>query len=413
MSTVERDAVLARHRHQAPWPYAELDVADIRAGGQPPTPVRELVLKIHQRCNLACDYCYVYTQADQSWRDRPAAMSDEIWQAALGRLSRHVRRHKLNRVRIVLHGGEPLLFGADRLGRLARAARAVIPGSCAVEIGLQTNGILLDPGMMAVLRRHRISVGLSVDGPPAVHDRHRARRNGSGSFAGAQAAAALLRRPENRSCYAGILCVVAPDTDPVACYEQLVEFEPPMIDFLFPHANWQYPPSRPGPSSTPYADWLTTVFDRWWQSGDGVRIRLFDDIVAPLVRRAARSEQVGLSPNATLVVETDGAIEQIDALKSTYSGACDTGLDVRRHELDDALDDPGIVARQIGVDALPDSCQEGCQLVSVCGGGHYAHRYDARNGFRNPSVYCEDLQRLIEHITRRVRDLVRQRSAAR
>jgi len=44
----------------------------------------------------------------------------------------------------------------------------------------------------------------------------------------------------------------------------------------------------------------------------------------------------------------------------------------------------------------------------VCGGGHYAHRFDARTGFRNPSVYCPDQQKLIRHIGGRMRaDLAR------
>ncbi|WP_439145192.1 hypothetical protein [Streptantibioticus silvisoli] len=45
----------------------------------------------------------------------------------------------------------------------------------------------------------------------------------------------------------------------------------------------------------------------------------------------------------------------------------------------------------------------GCRLRDVCGGGHHAHRYrDDGSGFANPSVYCADLQALIDHIRRRL-----------
>ena len=40
-------------------------------------PFREFVVKIHSRCDLACDYCYMYELADQTWRDRPRKMSDD------------------------------------------------------------------------------------------------------------------------------------------------------------------------------------------------------------------------------------------------------------------------------------------------------------------------------------------------
>ena len=35
-----------------------------------PVPLRQFVLKVHSRCDLACDHCYVYQSADQSWRGR-------------------------------------------------------------------------------------------------------------------------------------------------------------------------------------------------------------------------------------------------------------------------------------------------------------------------------------------------------
>ncbi|MBG0564109.1 FxsB family cyclophane-forming radical SAM/SPASM peptide maturase [Actinoplanes aureus] len=394
------DDIRAAHARAAPWPYAELDVAALRAAGHAPVPFRELVLKVHQRCNLACDYCYVYELADQSWRDRPRTMSDAVRDAALARFAGHARRHRLSGVRIVLHGGEPLLYGPAELARLVRAARDVFPPGCRVEFSMQTNGVLLDAPTVAVLVEQGISVGVSVDGTPADHDRHRRTRTGRGSFAAVARGLQLLRRPENRAAYAGLLCTVDPGTDPIACYEQLLTFDPPAIDLLLPHLNWEHPPTRP-PGATPYAGWLIAVFDRWYADRSPVRIRLFDDTISLVLGGDSRSEQIGLSPSGVLVVESDGAIEQVDALKSAYPGACATGLNVIRDELDAALDDPGIVARQIGRAALSDECQA-CPAVAFCGGGHYAHRYRPGVGFRAPSVHCADMRAFIRHVYDRV-----------
>ena len=158
------EAVQNNHRRAASWPYVELDTRALRDGGWRPTPVRELVLKVHQRCNLACDYCYVYTHADQSWRDRPDVMPDDVWRAVLDRLGRHVRTHAMPSVRAVLHGGEPLLLGPTRIGQLAADLRGAVPSDCRLDIGLQTNGVLLNEAMAEVLREHGITVGVSVDG---------------------------------------------------------------------------------------------------------------------------------------------------------------------------------------------------------------------------------------------------------
>src|ERR1700722_3738001 len=81
--------------------------------GWQPTPFREFVLKIHSRCDLACRYCYMYQMADQSWRSRPKRMSEATLDLVASRISEHARTHSLKMVRVVFHGGEPLLAGPE------------------------------------------------------------------------------------------------------------------------------------------------------------------------------------------------------------------------------------------------------------------------------------------------------------
>ncbi|MEV4516688.1 FxsB family cyclophane-forming radical SAM/SPASM peptide maturase [Dactylosporangium sp. NPDC049525] len=384
----------------AAWPNDDLDVAAQLAEGWRPTPFQEVIVKVHQRCNLACSYCYVYTHADQTWRDRPAVMPAEVFTAMTQRLGRHVRTHGLRRVRVILHGGEPMLLGAAKLGRLAEELRAALPDSCELRIGMQTNGVLLGEAALRELRRHDITVAVSVDGIAEDHDRYRVTHAGKGTYGAVSRALELLARPEHRGGFGGVLCTVAPDTDPVACYQRLRAFDPPAIDFLLPHANWGAPPDRPV-GSAGFGAWLVGAFDAWYDDPDPVPVRLFESVIDLTLGGASRSEQVGLSPAALLVVESDGAIEQIDALKSAYPGACATGLHVQHDEFDAALGHPGVVARQIGLAALGEQCIA-CPVHRICGGGHYAHRYRPGAGFRNPSVYCADLLLFIEHVRGRV-----------
>jgi uncharacterized protein len=390
-------------RSPAAWPNGSLDVVALRAAGWRPTPFRDLVLKVHQRCNLACDYCYVYTMADQSWRDRPALMERETWLAAADRMAEHARDHELPWMRLILHGGEPLLAGPERLGALVRDFRTAFDGVCRLEVRIQTNGVLLDEEMLARLGEQGVTVGVSLDGTPSDNDRHRRHADGRSSSAAVDRALRLLGTPEHRQAFAGLLCTVDPTVDPVACYEALLAYEPPMIDFLLPHANWSEPPIRPaGTGRTPHGDWLVRAFDRWYDAPrQETSVRLFEDVLALTLGGAGRSEQIGLSPVAVVVVETDGAIEQADSLKSTYPGACATGLTVYADSLDAALAHPGVVARQIGREALCDACLR-CPVHAICGGGHYAHRFRAGDGFRNPSAYCGDMFHLVQHVTRRV-----------
>jgi uncharacterized protein len=371
------------------------------ADGWRPLPFREFVLKIHSRCDLACDYCYMYTMADQSWRLQPRQMPRTVVDQAVARIGEHAHSHGLTRVKLILHGGEPLLAGTDFITYAVGAAREAAGPGTRVDVVVQTNGLGLDHGYLELLARLGVRVGVSIDGNAAAHDRRRKHPNGLGSHAGV---AAALRRldghPQRGDLFGGLLATIDVRNDPIAVYEALLTFNPPMIDLLLPHGNWTAPPPGrvPGSPETPYADWLITVFDRWYQAAPReTNVRLFTELMHVILGGTSGTESVGLSPTAVAVIQTDGTIEQSDVLKSAYPGAPLTGLHVARDQLDAALAHPAVAARQLGIRALCDDCLS-CPVHRVCGAGHYAHRYLAGRGFLGPSVYCPDLLKLISHV---------------
>jgi uncharacterized protein len=387
------------------WPVGSLDVPALLAGGWRPRPFRQFILKVHSRCNLSCTYCYVYRMADSGWRSQPTVMARETIAAAARRIAEHAVEHGLPIVRVVLHGGEPLLVGKEFFGHLATTFRAAMPPGVTVQLSTQTNAVLLTEDYLRTFLDHDIRVGVSLDGTRAAHDRNRVYANGRGSYDDVAGAVRLLASPPYRRLFGGLLCTIDLDTDPVATYEELLAFNPPAVDLLLPHGNWSAPPpGRDGTSdAAPYADWLITLFDKWYSTpGRPVDVRLFQEIIYLILGGASQTEAVGLTPSCLLVIETDGSIEQVDTLKSAYQGAAATGLHVAEHPLSAALHHPSIVARQLGMEALADECRR-CGVVRVCGGGYYPHRYRQGSGFRNPSVYCPDLMRLVLHVQARLR----------
>ncbi|MEV5710569.1 FxsB family cyclophane-forming radical SAM/SPASM peptide maturase [Actinoallomurus sp. NPDC052274] len=386
------------------WPDGVLRVDEFEAAGWRPVPFQSFVLKVHSRCNLSCDYCYIYEMADQSWRNSSKVMSDAVIDRTAARIGEHARTHGLTTIDVVLHGGEPLLAGADVLGRVVTAVRRELPLSTQPQFIVQTNGILLDDSMLDVLSAHDINVGVSIDGNAEANDRHRRYADGRGSHEAVLRGLNALRAPSYRRLYSGLLCTVDLANDPVETYRSLVSHEPPMMDFLLPHGNWTTPP--PGrdddPSRTPYGDWLVAAFDTWY--GETTRktsVRLFEDALNLLFGGHSTSEQIGIAPAGVVVVDTDGYVEQVDTLKSAYDGAPATGFSVRDAPFDAALRHPSVAARQLGIQGLCDACRS-CPERDVCGGGYYTHRYRAGNGFLNPTVYCADMLRFVSHVRGRV-----------
>lgn len=390
------------------WP-ALLDVAGLLANGWQPTPFREFIVKVHARCDLLCDYCYVYQMADQSWRDRPRRMSKAVIDRLATRIAEHAVSHELDSVKVVLHGGEPLLAGADRLRyaveRVRETVRDITEASTRVDFGIQTNGVALGREYLALFDELDVSIGVSMDGGTLAHDRHRRHADGRGSHAEVASALRQLVRAPYRRLFSGLLCTIDLANDPIETYESLLRWDPPAVDFLLPHGNWDAPPPgrSPGQTETPYADWLIALFEHWYTAPvEKTLILIFREIIDLLLGGASCSEAIGLSPVAVLVIETDGSIEQSDILKSAYPGASHTGFSLARNTFDEVLTLPHFAARQLGVGALSNACSA-CSVRRICGGGQYAHRYRAGSGFANPSVYCPDLLRLIRHIRARMK----------
>lgn len=361
----------------------------------------QVLLKIHSRCNLSCTYCYVYTSPDDSWRTKPRRMSLDNVKLVAQRMREHASRHAMRGFTVILHGGEPLLAGVDFIDTLAGELRAGVPPEVRLNLFVQTNGLLLDEDFLRIFERHSIKVGVSLDGGIAANDRHRLFPDGRGSYDGvARALRSLAARP---AIYSGILATVDLANDPVQTYTSLLEFSPPRLDFLLPHGTWDNPPPgrKPDTQDAPYADWLIKIFDLWLDSRPPpTRLRLFESAMSLLLGGGSFTEVLGLHPIDLVTVESDGSYEQGDVLKIVGRGAAATGLHLATHDFDAVMDSPGIRARRLGLAGLGPQCQR-CELVGVCGGGHYAHRF--RGGtFLNPSVYCADMTKLIRHVRLRM-----------
>src|SRR5258708_9362293 len=105
--------------------------------------IRQYVLKVSSRCDLACDHCYVYEHADQSWRRRPTVISTEAVAKAGERIAEHARDHRLAEVRVILHRGEPLLAGAVLLASIAPDLPPSIQPGFHLYLRIHTNGLQL------------------------------------------------------------------------------------------------------------------------------------------------------------------------------------------------------------------------------------------------------------------------------
>lgn len=363
-------------------------------------PFHTFLWKVATLCNLNCTYCYIYNLDDQTWRDQPKFMSEEVARQAAVRMRDHCQAHGKDRVSLTFHGGEPLLGGRSHLEMLTGVVDEVLGAAdVQVDLGMQTNGLLLTPEICDFMLEAGISLGVSMDGPPEINDRYRLDHRGRGSSRRLDEKLDLLLSPSYRELFRGFLCVINVESDPVAVTRHFLSYDVPVVDFLLPNNHHSSPPvgKRRDPEATPYGDWLIAAFDHWFHTGRRGTIRLFNSILNMLLGGSSMVESLGVGIVDLVVVEANGDIEAVDTLKASYDGAAQLGYDVFRNDFEAVAADPRVRQRQVGAQSLCKTCRQ-CAVVDICGGGYIPHRYKEGSGFDNPSVYCGDLMKLIGHV---------------
>lgn len=361
-------------------------------GGIPPL---NFSLKVASRCNLDCDYCYIYSGADDSWRKRPAVMPDATVFKAVDRIREHCLRSRQRTVEITFHGGEPFLVRGDKVRRWCDHARRALSDIVDVRFSVQTNATLVDEAWIETLREHAITVGVSLDGPRRINDAHRVDRRGGGSY---ERVVEGLRSLSSAGIRLGALAVVQPSVDGLAVYNELKRLDFRYFNFLLPHHTHEQMPEIwrvHGP--TPCADYLMPILDEWWATGTMQQeVGLFLQMCKVVLGGRSATDQIGNRLLSFVFVETDGSIEGLDTLKMAANRVSVTELNVFRNNFADIQAQGGLHARAIfdGV-PLPTGCS-GCPEALTCAGGHLGDRYSETNQFDNRSVWCRDLQLLFD-----------------
>jgi uncharacterized protein len=370
---------------------------DGATGGDPPL-ASTFVLKVAERCNLNCSYCYMYNKGDTSFRDRPKFMSRPVASAMLNRIAAYGRRHEIPRISLALHGGEPLLVGRDWAEWFLDEARRVGDAAgVSFAFAMQTNGTLLDEDWVELLARHDVRLGVSCDGPPEVHDRERVDHGGRGSYAEVRRAIELLAAGYPGRW--GVLTVANPEVPGSSVLEHFAELGVPHVDFLWPDFHHDDPP--PWPSGTLGA-YYRELFDCWYDELDSrPRIRWFESVISLLLGGTSDIDALGGDPITDVMVESDGTWEPLDTLRTCENGITRTGLDALTHDVEAIWDVPLYQTGLRNQELLPRTCLE-CPFRHVCGGGYLAHRYRRQTGFANPSVHCADLLDVLWHVRGRV-----------
>ncbi|MBK8869985.1 MAG: anaerobic sulfatase maturase [Elusimicrobia bacterium] len=257
-------------------------------------------------CNLDCAYCFYLSKETLPRGPGPGRMSEET-------LDQFVRQYiagvTAEEVVFTWQGGEPTLRGLDFYRKVVDLQKKYAKPGQRIENDLQTNGTLLNDEWCAFLKENRFLVGLSIDGPRALHDRYRVLKNQQPTFD--RVFQAARRLADHGVPFNTLTCVNRVNAKkprdvyrflrdelkstrmqflPVVEYKGFQTTAPYVWDpTAFPRAG--SPEARPGQPNSVVTDWsvdpddwgefLIWVFDEWRRKDVGkILVNHFETLVA-------------------------------------------------------------------------------------------------------------------------------------
>jgi uncharacterized protein len=387
-------------------------------------------------CNLDCTYCF-FLSKEMLYPGSRFRMAEELLETYIRQL---FAAHRTPEVMVAWQGGEPTLMGLDFFRRSVEyTERYRRPGQTA-QYTIQTNGTLLDDDWCAFLKQHGFLVGLSLDGPRAIHDTYRLNKGGKGTFDQVMRAWSLLRK---HGVEFNILCTIhAANADrPVDVYRFFRdELKARYLQFIpiierataetIAQANqgWH---DRPGGARMlytqtgtlvtersvrpeQYGSFLIGIFDEWVRRDVGtVYVQMFDSTLANYAKEPG---------NVCIHQETCGLALALEHNGDVYS--CDHFVEPR-HRLGNIREQhlvqlvSSAQQRKFGRakrDTLPKYCLE-CDVRFACHGGCPKDRFAVTpHGDPGLNYLCPSFKAYFHHVDapmRRMAELIRQGRAPR
>jgi uncharacterized protein len=313
------------------------------------------------RCNLGCHYCYYLGKKDlhiaaEGWR-----MSDSILEKCI---IQHFIAARGNTVNFSWHGGEPLLAGIDFYKKAVALQKKHNPPGSAFNNGIQTNGTLLTDEWCRFLAAEGFIVGVSLDGPPELHNKFRITPSGESSFHNVVRGISLLIK---HGIVPEILCVVNSENvkQPLEVYSFFRKLGARFITFL-PLVEQSSDGGVTERSVPPLAfgSFLTTIFYEWVEKGIGeVKVQIFEEAL----RTAFNQEH-------TLCIfrKTCGGVPVLEQNGDFYS--CDHFVtsehkigNIKERSIGEMLECDRQVAFGTVKALLPGFCRK-CEVRQMCNG---------------------------------------------
>lgn len=360
-------------------------------------------------CNLDCAYCY-FLSKEKLYPDSTFRMSADLLEHYT---QQYIAAQQVPEVTFAWQGGEPTLMGLDFFKQAVAYQEKYKRPGMRIYNAMQTNGVLLDDEWCAFFKAHDFLIGISIDGPPNLHDAYRVDKGGASTFDRVINGLNLLKK---HGVDFNILCTVhAANQDyGLEVYRffrdelqvQFIQYIPIVERVNLTGFQEGDTVTERSVTAEGYGRFLNAVFDEWVRHDVGqVYVQIFDVALGQWAYRRS---------SLCIFSETCGTALAIEHNGDLYS--CDHF--VEPHHLVGNIQQENLITLvsseqqdsfgQAKRDTLPQYCHD-CEVRFACHGGCPKNRFNnTPEGEPNLNYLCAGYKAFFKHIDPAMRFMAEQ-----
>jgi uncharacterized protein len=352
-----------------------------------------LVLQPSPFCNINCDYCYLPNRASKKRMplEIVAVTIEKVFAADL----------VLGPLTVIWHAGEPLAVPISYYEEAFEEIRRKAPAGAEVRHCMQSNGTLINEAWCQFMSDHKVSIGLSIDGPADIHDAHRQTRSGRGSH---HAAMAGLRQLQAHGIPFHVISVITQHSLGRAkdIYHFFYDLGISQLGFNIEEIEGENAKSSLT-SSERMAEsvdaFMATIFQLQKADGGRMRIREFHAALGKIQSQISLrsfnfphfNEQI--RPFGILNVDCDGNYStyspELLGMNISPYGSFSFG-NILRDDFVEAVESSKFRSVFNDIQSGINLCKDSCAYYGYCGGGAPANKYYENGSFATAeTMFCK------------------------
>jgi uncharacterized protein len=303
-----------------------------------------------------------------------------------------------DRLTVIWHAGEPFVVPVEFYREAVQIINKENKTSCKISHAIQTNGLLVTQEWCDFIRESGIRVGLSIDGPQFIHDKHRKTRSGKGTFEQVMKSIELLHANEIDFHAIAVLTNESLDC-PDEIYQFFKENNVPYVGFNVEEVDGANTHSSVMDlnNENRYIEFMRRMLNL--SKDNAVTIREFHTLREFIYREEDVSRGQQINPFSVITIDCKGNYTtfspELLSMKSELYGDFILGNLVR---------DPIYgIAENSKLQKINDDIQEGieyckntCDYFSLCGGGVPSNKYFENGTFASSeTMFCRFSRKII------------------